>query len=165
MELNFAFKYTTVLLPPAKAKYVTGFLLLNLIYALSINAVSAAPVTPAKQKSLVKPHVASLKNGEKLYTELSCAMCHPAGGNSSAPEKPIKGDGFMKRFPDNAVLAAFIRQGRLEKGMPAFGKDVINDQNLADLIGYIRSFSLPEQKNVVSSMLRTTTLSKKKPKP
>lgn len=89
------------------------------------------------------------KRGKKLFQEsMQCFICHKDGGNNLNPEKPLKGDGFLKRYPanNNKDLEKVIREGITQKGMPAFGKDKMSDQDLADVVAYVRSLSEPAPK-------------------
>lgn len=81
--------------------------------------------------------------GKKVFMKLNCAICHVNGGNLQNPERPLIGDPFLKRFPlnDDKALAKVIREGITAKGMPASGKDQMSDQDLADVIAYIRSLT------------------------
>jgi mono/diheme cytochrome c family protein len=84
-----------------------------------------------------------LKRGKAVFQNMQCAICHTDGGNNLNPERPLKGESFLKRYPanDNNKLEQIIRQGIKDKGMPAFGKDKMSDQDMADVIVYIRSFT------------------------
>jgi len=57
------------------------------------------------------------------------------------PDKPIKGKAFSEKYKDDALLAKTIRKGFPDEGMPAFGKDQISENQIKDLILYIRSFT------------------------
>ena len=81
------------------------------------------------------------KRGKRIFSDLQCAICHTDGGNNLNPERPLKGAKFVQRLPDDKTLGATIRQGFPAKGMPANGKDKMSDQDLADVISYIRSLT------------------------
>jgi mono/diheme cytochrome c family protein len=68
-------------------------------------------------------------------------MCHDAGGNMMDPAKPIKGIGFLSRYPSDELIAKRIREGSPNGVMPAFHKDQISDKELVDVIAYIRSLT------------------------
>lgn len=81
--------------------------------------------------------------GKKIFQSLNCAICHINGGNQVNPERPLFGEAFLKRYPqnDNKGLEKIIREGITAKGMPQFGKDQMSDQDLADVVSYIRSLT------------------------
>ncbi len=64
-----------------------------------------------------------------------CTGCHPGGGQGMGPA--LSGADFDKAFPTDDLLAEFIRTGK--GAMPAWGADRVSDQQLADIIAYIRS--------------------------
>ena len=84
-----------------------------------------------------------LKRGKAIFQNMQCAICHTDGGNNLNPERPLKGESFLQRYPasENNKLEQIIRQGIKDKGMPAFGKDKMSDQDMADVIVYVRSFT------------------------
>lgn len=89
-----------------------------------------------------------LKRGKKVFQDGQCAICHTDGGNNLNPERPLKGAVFIKRYPLNKdiELEKIIRKGITEKGMPSFGKDKLSDQDLKDVVVYIRSLTPAEPK-------------------
>jgi len=69
--------------------------------------------------------------GEQLFFR-SCNTCHPNGRANLGPSL----ENLANDFPDDAKLKIYIRQG---KGMmPAQPKDSINDQELDNLVDYLR---------------------------
>jgi mono/diheme cytochrome c family protein len=80
-------------------------------------------------------------NGEKLYAAFNCSMCHANGGNSVNAEKPLKGPKFLKRIANDGALAKMIRTGSPGTAMKGFNKDDMSDDQLADIIAYIRTLS------------------------
>lgn len=109
----------------------------------------AAPVALA----LLLPTVSSLQSragdsqrgdvdrAKLAYIQATCWSCHPRGENSINGDRPLKGAAFLKRYPDDASLASFIRKGAEERGMPAFAEDRLSDKNLDLVIAYIRSLT------------------------
>lgn len=79
--------------------------------------------------------------GREHFHALNCSMCHPGGSNSVDPSKPLKGPGFQKKYPTDEHIAAIIRCGSTNGGMPAFRKDQLSDQQLVELIAFIRSLT------------------------
>ncbi|MFA7338550.1 MAG: cytochrome c [Candidatus Obscuribacterales bacterium] len=70
-------------------------------------------------------------NGEQLFFR-SCNTCHPSGRANMGPSL----ENLSKDFPDDASLKAYLRKG---KGMmPAQPKEIINDQELDNLVDYLR---------------------------
>lgn len=102
-------------------------------------------VTLCATALVVLPVVAQVKGdlarGKKAYNKAACEGCHPGGGNSINPKRPLKGAAFLKRFPDDRSLAAFIRKGDADKGMPGFGPQDLSENDLRDVIAYIRSLT------------------------
>lgn len=82
-----------------------------------------------------------LKKGKRLYQAMNCALCHTNGGNNQNPDKPLKGAHFQARYPDDKLLGDAIRKGFPEKGMPAYGKDQISDEELQNIVAYVRSLT------------------------
>ena len=72
--------------------------------------------------------------GEKIFVR-SCNTCHPGGGEGMGPSLVT----MESDFPADENLKKFIRKG---KGMmPAQPADSINDTEMANLIGYLRSLN------------------------
>ena len=70
--------------------------------------------------------------GDQVFIR-SCNTCHPSGKAGLGPSL----ENISKHYPDDAVLAALIRKG---KGMmPPQPKTTINDQELENLIEYLKS--------------------------
>ena len=84
---------------------------------------------------------ADAKRGAQLFKQNTCAMCHPGGANLMCPAKPLKGAGFLKRFPTNTALAELIREGVPNTAMSGFERERISDAELADIIAYIRALT------------------------
>ncbi|MCA0313119.1 MAG: cytochrome c [Candidatus Melainabacteria bacterium] len=77
------------------------------------------------------------------FIQATCWSCHPRGENSINGDRPLKGPGFLRRYPDDESLAEFIRKGAEDKGMPSFPADRLSDRNLSLVISYIRSLTPP----------------------
>ena len=94
-------------------------------------------------KSLAADPKGDIKRGKKVFMDMQCAICHANGGNLQNPEKPLMGEPFLKRYPLNQdkAIAKVIREGIISAGMPASGKDKMSDQDLADVIAYVRSLT------------------------
>jgi cytochrome c6 len=81
------------------------------------------------------------KRGEKLFSKKSCAECHPGGGNVLNPKDPLKGPKFAREFNTDAKIEKVIRSGINGTPMPPFSKEMIKDQELKDIIAYIRTLT------------------------
>ena len=79
--------------------------------------------------------------GHKLFL-MNCAGCHgPEGRGGIAPE--IGNPVFQQTAKDEFIILT-IRQGRADTAMPAFQRGeapVLSDQDIADLLAYLRSFA------------------------
>ena len=98
--------------------------------ALGLGAVAATPLLLAQAP-------APKKDVAKVWTEV-CASCH--GVNMQGAQAPsmlddtwISGNGTG----DDASLAAAIKNGRLDKGMPAFSS-MLTDEDIRAMVVYIR---------------------------
>ncbi len=96
--------------------------------AIPGGAIPASPVPTAAAGT------AGVAAGRSIFMQ-SCQGCHPNGDRGVGPA--LKGAAFQQRYPTDASLAAFIRQG--QDGMPAFSPAQIDDTSLANLIAYIRT--------------------------
>ena len=78
-------------------------------------------------------------NGEQVFIR-SCNTCHPQGKAGMGPSLEV----IPAKYADDQALIAFLRRG---KGMmPPQSKDVLNDQEMTNLIGYLRQLTAPEVK-------------------
>lgn len=72
--------------------------------------------------------------GEQIFYR-SCNTCHPSGKKGMGPRL----DMIAEHFPEDKALIALLRKG---KGMmPAQTKDDINDEELKNLVMYVRTLS------------------------
>lgn len=83
----------------------------------------------------------AIARGSAIFERATCAGCHPAGGNSLHPSRPLKGKAFRARYKDDSSIEHVIRQGVPNTGMPGFGKDQINDRDMRDLLAYLKSLT------------------------
>jgi mono/diheme cytochrome c family protein len=86
------------------------------------------------------PRKADAKAGKQLFEAMNCSMCHPSGGNALNPKKPLRGEEFKKTFSD-ADIALVVRKGVPGTAMDAFRKDRLSDEQLSDIIAYIRTLT------------------------
>lgn len=78
-------------------------------------------------------------SGEVLFVR-SCNTCHPGGGEGMGPSL----ENIATKFGEDAALIAFIRKG---KGiMPPQPRDVINDQEMQNLVVYLRALEFEKKK-------------------
>ncbi len=86
------------------------------------------------------PEIAS---GEKIYSEY-CVKCHKddgTGGKVKIEGKTIKAANFTSagaRKDSDEEFIEHIRDGVIDEGMPSF-KDQLNDQQIKEVVKYIRS--------------------------
>lgn len=72
--------------------------------------------------------------GEQIFYR-SCNTCHPSGKKGVGPRL----DKITEHYPDDKQLAALFRKG---KGMmPPQPKEDINDDELKNLINYVRTLN------------------------
>lgn len=102
-------------------------------------AAKSVTTGSASQSLLLDPK--QIKNGARIFERATCSGCHPGGGNSLHPNRPLKGAGFMARYKTDTAIEKVIRSGISNTGMPSFGKAQINDKEMKDLIVFIRSLS------------------------
>lgn len=103
-----------------------------LIYVL-VSAIAVAPTLSATK--------GDPKKGQEIFESLTCVDCHKGGSNLVVPSKPLKGESFAKKYPKDEKIAKVIRKGVPGSSMPAFNSDVISDEQLKDLIAYLRSLT------------------------
>jgi mono/diheme cytochrome c family protein len=76
--------------------------------------------------------------GEQLFIR-SCNTCHPAGKKGLGPTL----ENLPDKYPDDAKLKLLIRKG---KGvMPGQPKQTMNDQELDNLVEYLRKLTAKEE--------------------
>lgn len=103
------------------------------------------------------------KRGAQLYKQNTCAMCHPGGDNLMCPSRPLKGAGFLKRFPTDAAIEKVIRDGVPNTAMSGFDNERISAAEMKDIIAYIRALS-PPGKQLAGSAKPPAASSKRKGK-
>jgi mono/diheme cytochrome c family protein len=119
-------------MPTRRAPWGPGLLALTALLV----AVACAPTAKRGEPFTDDPadRDATLARGRVVFMQ-QCHTCHPFGDGGLAPkllDKPLPG-------------SAIKLQTRLGVGaMPAFGKDVISDAQLDDLVAYI--YALRDQR-------------------
>lgn len=74
--------------------------------------------------------------GQAIFALQQCAACHGQGGAGGFAPALNTAD-FRQKFAQDAVLWTLLRQG--SGAMPAYGVNRLTDQEMADLIAYVRS--------------------------
>ena len=104
-------------------------------------ASARAQMTPETISPLQPPSPIALPAGPgdpdrgALPYDHTCAGCHGTMGNS---DQPLHGPLMNVYYPDDGTLAAIIRQGY--GTMPATDEYDLSDQDMADVISFIRTF-------------------------
>jgi mono/diheme cytochrome c family protein len=83
--------------------------------------------------------------GKAVFTKNNCFLCHPGGENTMDPAHPIKGAAFSQKYKDDLLLESTIRKGFAREGMPSFSKSAIDEQDMKNLIAFVRSLSKPSK--------------------
>jgi mono/diheme cytochrome c family protein len=135
----------------------SGWLLSTALVALSCLSACgtqddvSAPLNPAaanesaENKKNVKVENGSANAGREIFERSNCAMCHPGGNNTMDPGHPIKGPDFARKYAEDAVLESTIRKGFPDVGMPSYSKKQIDEQEMKNLIAYVRSLTAPSK--------------------
>lgn len=126
-------------------------LVLSLIFVLSF-AVNAQALTSAKGGVNVLPEPLPESDGQLIYEEMGCPICHGHQGG---------GDGFMaegltpkpRNFTDFKVMSRLsdmtmshsIKNGIPGTAMPAWN---LTDNQVNDVIGYIKTFLADSQTTI-----------------
>ena len=105
--------------------------LVTYIRALQRGTASALsiPEPSAAQLAAADPSVSRQTRGAAIYFALGCHLCH-------GPEGDASGDLALR----GRIETEIVRKGD-DRGMPAYGKDVISDADLADLETYLLRFA------------------------
>jgi nicotinate dehydrogenase subunit B len=121
------------------------------VYLASFNDAVEAPAQQAQSKRLEQSTRATIASspGARLY-QGACAVCHEVGGLPLFGSRPslTLNSNLHSDTPDNLIQVilhgivqpAFSRLGY----MPAF-KDALNDDQLAELVSYLRRQFAPDK--------------------
>lgn len=107
-------------------------------------AIGAALVWAEQIEAVPKktaPTVEEIKRGKMLFVKATCWGCHPHGDNSLNGDKPLKGARFAKKYQNDAELMATIRRGSVTRGMPPFPPEKLSEQDLKQIVVFIRSLT------------------------
>ena len=102
------------------------------------------------------------EKGRRTFERLTCIECHRGGENLIRPDKPLKGEGFARKYPTDESIVKVIRSGVYGSSMPGFGTDVISAKEMVDLISYIRSLTPSKKSDCKKSAPSSGAGSKKK---
>jgi len=91
--------------------------------------VLSIPEPTAAQLAAADPAISRQTRGAAIYFALGCHLCHGPEGDAPG-ELSIRG----------RIETEIVRRGD-DRGMPAYGKDVISDAELADLETYLLRFA------------------------
>ncbi len=109
------------------------------VVALLFFAMSRLPAGHSGEIEASK--IDPVKKGKMAFVRASCWGCHAHGDNTLNQDKPLKGEAFLKRYPNDQKIRAFVRKGSVRRGMPAFGKERLSDSDLDSIIVFIRSLT------------------------
>lgn len=96
------------------------------------------------EKTSSESNEAMLSRGKVVFETHLCVECHKDGGNSVRPSKPISGKKFLKKYPEDSQIESVIRNGVPNASMPSFGPAVITEEEMKDLLCYVRSLTRPD---------------------
>jgi mono/diheme cytochrome c family protein len=102
----------------------------------SLPIISASPFALPQAGDGAPSGTGDAAAGQPVFSRL-CNSCHPNANAGIGPA--LYGAAFADRYPEDAALAAVIRQGK--GGMPGFPAAQLSDQDLANLIAYLRGLS------------------------
>lgn len=147
-------------MPSRESAFLLSFLLISTISfagcqrspnykTAGIQTAQAPPAKTGAEAVSVKregevgkpPSKEAIARGKKVFERATCAGCHPNGGNSLHPSRPLKGPLFLSRYKDDAEIVKVVRKGVPNTGMPSFDTSQINDSDMLDLVAYIKSLS------------------------
>ncbi len=113
--------------------------------ALVVATVTVAGCSQASATTATNPQEANASApvgsgdaaaGQAVFAK-TCNRCHPNANAGMGPT--LYGPQFVSHYPDDAAVAAVIRRGK--GGMPAFSTGQLSDQDMDDVIAYLRGLS------------------------
>ena len=128
----------------------TGALSLSLSLLLACGEAGPPPFTEAQVLGGVEVPPETLNQGQKVFNRY-CASCHGLDGGGQGPAarnldaRDFRTGVFLYKstpgdaLPADADLAATIKRGKLDKGMPAWGG--LHDSDVQAVVSYIKTFS------------------------
>ena len=106
-------------------------LLIGLGWSLAVGAAER-PIGPSALNA-VTLDVGTPERGEALYRS-KCFGCHVPEARVGPSHASAD---FKVRYAEDETIMAVVRGGRAP--MPAFSDDMLSDQDLADIIAYVRT--------------------------
>lgn len=101
-----------------------------------VRILTATPAPSPTFSSDPSEPVADAKRGEAIFSEQQCLLCHGVGAEGGLGPA-LNTTEFQQEFADDSAIADVLRTGL--PGMPPYGSDRITDQEIGDLIAYLRS--------------------------
>lgn len=116
---------------PGKLARLALLLVTSVIAAVALAScdVGGNPTTPTA------PVATGLTRGQAIFRR-NCNSCHPGGGRGAGPTLQT----IASTWSDDEIKGV-VRNGKTR--MPGFGAGVINDEELADLVAYVRTLKGP----------------------
>lgn len=123
---------------------------LSLSLLFACGEAGPPPFTEAQQLGGVEIAAETLNQGQKVFNRY-CASCHGYDGGGQGPAarnldaRDFRTGVFLYKstpgdeLPTDADLAATIKRGKLDKGMPAWGG--LHDEDVRAVVSYIKTFS------------------------
>ncbi|MBU6450861.1 MAG: c-type cytochrome [Cyanobacteria bacterium REEB67] len=116
----------------------------------------ARSVGSAGAKSQAEPesggNAARIVIGQELFVKATCIGCHARGENALNGDKPLKGQAFLKKYAEDKTFINFVRRGSPERGMPPFSRQRLSDDDLKNILCFIRTFSTSSTSNPVHNV-------------
>jgi ubiquinol-cytochrome c reductase cytochrome c subunit len=99
-----------------------------------VDSISDGPPVPD-----IDPNAGVLSEGQRLYMA-NCAACHNAAGSGGALGQAIYAPSLTAATPLQVAEAVRVGPG----AMPVFGRDALDDEELASIIRYVEYLKNPE---------------------
>jgi mono/diheme cytochrome c family protein len=115
-----------------KQSLIAGLFLLSTLGALTLAGCAESSAAPSTPSAAVEP---GLSRGKAVYQRY-CNVCHPGGGRGSGPSLQT-----LAGIWSDQEIARLVREGK--NRMPPFSDKVISNDELTDLIAYIRTLKKP----------------------
>ena len=140
-------------------RMLSGALLLCLVSATTGGCVMKEEMKRIEQvkreKARQQSSMSSNLSGEQLFIR-SCNTCHPGGDAGMGPSLDL----LDKHFQSDEKLTAFIRQG--VGMMPGQPVDVINNDEMKNLVAYLRVLTIEVQENKIKAEKRKAERERKR---
>jgi cytochrome c oxidase cbb3-type subunit III len=98
-------------------------------------ALAAAPAFAFKRHQLTAEQQASIERGKAQFKS-SCGFCHGEDGTGNRAPDLIRSV-VLSHDENGNLLRPIIRNGRVDKGMPAFG--TLKDGDIADIVEFLHA--------------------------